>query len=51
TEIATGFADAGRPLPDAALHRPVGVAVAPDGALFISDDVGGRIWRVTWNGE
>lgn len=47
SEIATGFAGDGRPLPDAAKHRPVGVAMAPDGALFISDDVGGRIWRVT----
>jgi glucose/arabinose dehydrogenase len=34
--------------PDKALHRPVGVAVAPDGALFITDDAHGRIWRVTY---
>lgn len=33
--------------PDKALHRPTGLAVAPDGALFITDDKGGRIWRVT----
>jgi glucose/arabinose dehydrogenase len=34
--------------PDKALHRPVGVAMAPDGALFISDDQNGRVWRVTY---
>jgi glucose/arabinose dehydrogenase len=27
--------------------RPVGVAVARDGALLVADDVGGIIWRVT----
>jgi len=28
--------------------RPVGVLVAPDGALLVSDDYGGKIWRVTY---
>jgi glucose/arabinose dehydrogenase len=27
--------------------RPVGVTVAPDGALLVSDDSGNRIWRLT----
>jgi len=27
-------------------HRPTGVAVGPDGSLYIADDAGGRIWRV-----
>jgi glucose/arabinose dehydrogenase len=27
--------------------RPVGVTVAPDGALLVSDDSGNRIWRMT----
>jgi glucose/arabinose dehydrogenase len=27
--------------------RPVGVAVSPDGALFVSDDGSGSIWKVT----
>jgi glucose/arabinose dehydrogenase len=34
--------------PSGALHRPVGLAQGPDGALYISDDKGGRIWRVTY---
>jgi glucose/arabinose dehydrogenase len=30
--------------------RPVGVAVAPDGALLVSDDAGGTIWRIAYTG-
>jgi glucose/arabinose dehydrogenase len=49
--FATGF-DAGmRPLPDAAPHRPVGLAMMPDGSLLIGDDQGGRIWRVFHPGK
>ena len=29
-------------------HRPVGLAQGPDGALYITDDAMGRIWKVTW---
>ncbi|MGB3391560.1 MAG: sorbosone dehydrogenase family protein [Pseudaminobacter sp.] len=32
---------------DKARGRPVGVAIAGDGALLVADDVGNRIWRVT----
>ena len=31
--------------------RPVGVAVAKDGALFVSDDASNSIWRVSYTGE
>lgn len=31
--------------------RPVGVTVAPDGALLVSDDSGHRIWRVSASRE
>jgi glucose/arabinose dehydrogenase len=37
--------------PGKARYRPTGLAVAPDGALFISDDQRGRIWRVVYRGE
>jgi mono/diheme cytochrome c family protein len=36
--------------PDKAEHRPDGLAVGPDGALYISDDVRGRIYRVVYRG-
>lgn len=48
--FADGFAGPGLPLPDEALHRPVGVTEGPDGSLYISDDRGGRIWRVVFRG-
>jgi len=47
--FADGFARAIKE-PGKAAHRPSGVAVAPDGALFISEDVRGRIWRVVYRG-
>jgi len=31
--------------------RPVGVTVAPDGSLLVSDDGSGSIWRVTYSGK
>ena len=31
-------------------HRPTGLAVGPDGSLYISDDGMGRIWRVFYVG-
>lgn len=37
--------------PGNAAHRPVGIAQAPDGALYISDSVSGRIWRITYQGD
>ena len=48
--FADGFAGP-RKEPDTARHRPSGLAVAPDGALYISDDTGGRIWRVVHGGS
>jgi glucose/arabinose dehydrogenase/cytochrome c5 len=47
--FADGFAGAVKS-PDGAAHRPSGLAVGPDGALYISDDVRGRIYRVVYNG-
>jgi glucose/arabinose dehydrogenase len=47
--FADGFAGAVKQ-PGQAAHRPTGLAVGPDGALFIADDQGGRIWRVSFQG-
>jgi glucose/arabinose dehydrogenase len=48
--FATGFAG-DSVQPNGARHRPVGLALGPDGSLYISDDRGGRIWRVRWMGS
>jgi glucose/arabinose dehydrogenase len=48
--FAEGFAGPGRPLPESALHRPVGVAVGPDGSLYVSDDQGGVVWKIVYRG-
>jgi glucose/arabinose dehydrogenase len=47
--FADGFAGKTKE-PGRAAFRPTGLAAAPDGALYISDDVHGRIWRVTYRG-
>jgi glucose/arabinose dehydrogenase len=48
--FANGFAaDSGQALqPGTAKHRPTGLAQGPDGALFVTDDAGGRIYRITY---
>src|SRR5690606_31658263 len=35
----------------AAKYRPMGLAMGPDGALYISDYKKGRIWRVVYTGK
>jgi glucose/arabinose dehydrogenase len=47
--FADGFAGATKQ-PDRAAHRPTGMAQGPDGALYITDDKGGRVWRVVYKG-
>jgi glucose/arabinose dehydrogenase/mono/diheme cytochrome c family protein len=47
--FADGFAGAVKE-PGRAEHRPTGLAVGPDGELFVSDDQRGRIWRIVWRG-
>jgi glucose/arabinose dehydrogenase/mono/diheme cytochrome c family protein len=47
--FADGFAGAVM-TPEGAAHRPSGLAVGADGALYVSDDVGGRIYRIVDQG-
>jgi len=34
--------------PDDALHRPCGLAQGPDGSLYVTDDVKGRIYKISY---
>jgi glucose/arabinose dehydrogenase/mono/diheme cytochrome c family protein len=47
--FADGFAGAIKS-PDKAAHRPSGLAVGPEGSLYVSDDVAGRIYRIVYLG-
>ena len=49
--FADGFAGSTGPLPATALHRPVDVTEGPDGSLYVSDDRGGRIYRIIFRGQ
>ena len=51
-DFATGFPGSGEvQSPRDANHRPCGLAVAPDGALFVVDSQRGRVWRIEYGGQ
>jgi glucose/arabinose dehydrogenase/mono/diheme cytochrome c family protein len=50
--FANGFAATDTIMsPGQASYRPSGVAVGPNGELYVTDDVHGRIWRVVYTGR
>ncbi len=50
--FADGFAGVEPiPSPGAAEYRPMGLALGPNGALYISDSKKGRVWRVVYTGK
>jgi glucose/arabinose dehydrogenase len=49
--FANGFAGTTDPQPGTAAHRPTGITVGPDGSLFVTDDAGGRIYRIFYRGN
>ncbi|MDH5760721.1 MAG: PQQ-dependent sugar dehydrogenase [Gemmatimonadota bacterium] len=48
--FADGFRSAAGGSEDT-MTRPVGLALGPDGSLYISDSVRGRVWRVVYRGS
>jgi glucose/arabinose dehydrogenase len=48
--FADGFAGAMKS-PAGARSRPSGLALGPDGSLYVSDDKGGRIWKISYKGK
>jgi glucose/arabinose dehydrogenase len=49
--FAEGFAGAEEiASPRDAVHRPCGLAMGPDGSLYVSDDVKGKIWKIAYEG-
>jgi glucose/arabinose dehydrogenase len=50
--FADGFAGADAVKgPGQAKHRPTGLAVGPDGSLYVSDDAQGTIWKIVYKGK
>ncbi len=48
--FAEGFAG-GDMSPGGAAHRPSGLALGPDGSLFVTDDRAGRIYKISYTGR
>jgi glucose/arabinose dehydrogenase len=47
--FASGFAGAENiDAPGQAQYRPSGLAQGPDGALYVTDDQKGTIWKITY---
>lgn len=48
--FAGGWRDPGQSCRDS-WGRPVGFAIGPDGAMYVSDDKGGRVYRIWYRGR
>jgi glucose/arabinose dehydrogenase len=50
--FASGFAGTEPVMnPNAAAYRPVGIVQSRDGAIYVSDDSKGRIWKISYTGR
>jgi glucose/arabinose dehydrogenase len=50
-DFALDFSNAGGPGKDGRLHRPTGLAQGTDGSLYIADDIGGTIYKISYRGK
>ena len=50
-DFITGWLPPGESRRGKWMGRPVGFAIADDGAMYVSDDGSGSIYRVTWQGQ
>ena len=32
-------------------HRPTGIAQAPDGSIYVTDDLSGTVYRISYQGK
>jgi glucose/arabinose dehydrogenase len=49
--FADGFSVAGAAGRDGRLHRPTGLAMGRDGSMYVSDDVAGTIYKISYRGQ
>ncbi len=47
-DFITGWLRPGETRKGASMGRPAGIVFAADGSMYVSDDAGGTIYRVTW---
>ena len=48
-DFITGWLAPGETKPGRWMGRPVGIAFGSDGSMYVSDDAGGVIYRITWS--
>ena len=50
--FADGFTGKGKVAnPRDAMHRPCGLAMGPDGSIYVSDDAKGMVWKIDYKGK
>lgn len=50
--FADGFTGKGKVSnPRDAMHRPCGLAIGPDGSLYVSDDAKGYVWKISYSAK
>jgi glucose/arabinose dehydrogenase len=51
SEAFKGNRTAGPPPAGLRNHRPTGIAQAPDGSIYITDDLSGTVYRISYQGK